>query len=321
MSRTRKKLARQKPGSNSPRNRSNAPKPSVSATAPSPDEEKRTVRKRLARSPWLIAIAAPLITAAVVGIYNATAAHVAGTFGAPVSAYAATDTSLTYSSWLMSYMPALRPSALPADVKSCATMRHWLEATGAADTSESHIRLHLVGTANGTVTVSGVHAQILARLSAPPTALIWCPSAGSVDTPSVALNLRQDAPVALEIGPASRATLPPDDVRSLAQRLGAPYFADHVITLTKGEPFDLAITGFTFGTETVRWRLIVDVEMNGQQNSIPVSGPIFTTAPLLCGHLYQEYWAWRWDLSPQRLVRASPKGADTCSNDTNYLPY
>ena len=120
-----------------------------------------------------------------------------------------------------------------------------------------------------------------------------CPTQGSVATPSVALDLRQDAPVALEVGPASRTTLPPGDVRGLAQRLGAPYFATHVITLTKGEPFDLAITGFVFGTTTVRWRLIVDVEMNGQQTSVAVSGPVFTTAPLFCGHLYQEYWQWR----------------------------
>ncbi len=318
MSRSPKKPARQKPGSNSSRNRSDASKPSVRAANPSPGEGKRTVRNRLARSPWLIAIAAPLITAAALGIYNVAATRITETLGAPISAYAAYDTSLT-SSWLISSMSGLRPSILPANINSCDAMRQWLEATGAADTSESHIRLHLVGTANGTVTVSGVHAQILSRRSSSPTALVQCPSAGLVATPSVAMDLRQDAPVALEVGPASRTTLPPDDVRSLAQRLGAPYFADHVITLTKGEPFDLAVTGFIFGTETVRWRLVVDVEMNGQQTNIPVSGPVFTTAPLLCGHLYPEYLEWRWDLSPQRLIQEPPADAPTCS--TNTLPY
>jgi hypothetical protein len=59
--------------------------------------------------------------------------------------------------------------------------------------------------------------------------------------------------------------------------------------------------------------------MSGQQTSVPVSGPTFTTAPLLCGHLYREYWEWRWDLSPQHLVRADPGTAPTCS--TNVLPY
>jgi hypothetical protein len=318
VARTRKKLARQKLSSNSPRTRADAPKSLQGAAAPSPDEEKRTVRNRLARSPWIIAIAAPLIIAAVLGIYNATTARIAGTFAAPISAYASSDTSLT-DSWLMSSMGGLRTSALPATVNSCATMRQWLEETGGADISESHIRIHLVGTSNGTVTVSGVHAQILARTSATPTALVECPNQGSVATPSVALDLRQDAPVALEVRPASRTTLPPDDVRGLAKRLGAPYFAAHVITLSKGEPFDLAVTGFTFGTTAVRWRLVVDVEMNGQQTSVPVSGPVFTTAPLLCGHLYEEYWQWRWDLSPQRLVSAEPGTAPTCS--TNILPY
>jgi hypothetical protein len=318
VARTRKKLAHQKLSSNSPRTQTDAPRPLQGTTAPGPDEGKRTARNRLARSPWLIAIAAPLITAAVLGIYHMITARVADTFAAPISAYAAPDTSLT-GSWLMSSMGRLRPSALPANINSCPTMRQWLVRTGAADISESHIRLHLVGTANGTVTVSGVHAQILARTSATPTALVWCPTAGSVGTPSVALNLRQNVPVALEVGPASRTALPPADLRGLAQRLGTPYFAAHVITLTKGEPFDLAVTGFTFGTETVRWRLVVDVEMSGQQTSVPVSGPTFTTAPLLCGHLYQEYWAWRWDLSPQRLVRANPGTAPACS--TNVLPY
>lgn len=318
MSRSPKKPARQKPGTNSPRNRSDASKPSISAANPSPDEGKLTVRNPLARSPWLIAIAAPLIVAAALGIYNATVTRITENFGAPISAYAAYDTTF-YSSWLISSMSGLRPSTLPANVNNCDAMRQWLEATGTADTSESHIRLHLVGIANGTVTVSGVHAQILSRRSASPTALVQCPSAGLVATPSVSMDLRQDAPVALEVGPASRTTLPPDDVRSLGQRLGAPYFAAHVITLTKGEPFDLAVTGFIFGTETVRWRLVVDVEMNGQQMSIPVSGPIFATAPLLCGHLYQEFWEWRWDLTPQRLVQAPSAEAPTCS--TNTLPY
>jgi hypothetical protein len=316
VSKTRKRPARPAPGSGSPRNRGAAPKPSAGAAAP--QGGKRTLRQRLAKSPWLIAIAAPLVTAAVLGIYNVTVTRVTGTFAAPISAYASYDTSLT-NSWLMSPTGGLRPSALPADVNSCDAMRQWLEAGGSADVSETHVRLHLVGTANGTVTVSGVHAQILSRSSASPAALVSCPSAGLVATPSVALDLRQDAPVALEVGPASRATLPPDDVRSLAQRLGTPYFAAHVITLTRGEPFDLAVTGFISGTETVRWRLVVDVEMNGQQNSVPVSGPIFTTAPLLCGHLYQQYWEWRWDLSPQRLLQESPADAPTCS--ANTLPY
>jgi hypothetical protein len=318
MSRSRKKPARQRPGSSPPRDRSDAPKPPVSTAKPSTDEGKQTVRKRLARSPWLIAVAAPLVVAAVLGIYNATVTHISETFGAPISAYAAYDTSL-YSSWLISPTSGLRPSALPANVNNCDAMRQWLEATGAADTSESHIRLHLVGTANGTVTVSGVYAQILSRRSASPTGLVQCPSAGLVATPSVAMDLRQGAPVALEVGPASGAPPPPYDVRSLAQRLGAPYFATHVITLTKGEPFDLSVTGFIFGTETVRWRLVVDVEINGKQTSIPVSGPIFTTAPLLCGQLYQRYWEWRWDLSPQRLVQEPPGEAPTCS--LNTLPF
>jgi hypothetical protein len=318
VSRPRKKPARQKLSSNSPQTPTEAPKSLPATSAPGPDEGKRTVRNRLVRSPWLIAIAAPLITAAVLGIYNVTATRISETLAAPISAYAASDTSLTHS-WLMSSMGGLRTPALPADVNSCDAMRQWLEGTGAADISESHIRLHLVGTANGTVTVSGVQAQILARSSATPTALVECPTQGAAGTPSVALDLRQDAPVALEVGPASRTTLPPADIRGLAQRLGAPYFATHVITLTKGEPFDLAVTGFTFGTETVRWRLVVDIEMNGQQTSVPVSGPTFTTASLLCGHLYQEYWQWRWDLSPQRLVRADPGTAPTCS--TNVLPY
>jgi hypothetical protein len=318
VSRSPKKPASQKPGSNSPRTRRETPEPSVRTAKPSPDEGKRSVRNRLARSPWLIAIAAPVIAAAVLGIYNATVSRITETLGTPISAYAGYDTNL-YSSWLISTMSRLRPSALPANINSCDAMRQWLEANRAADISESHIRLHLVGTANGTVTVSGVHAQILSRRPASPTALVRCPSAGLVATPSVAMNLRQDAPIALEVGPVSRATLPADDVRSLAQRLGSPYFAAHVITLTKGEPFDLAVTGFIFGTETVRWRLVVDVEMNGQQTNVPVSGPIFTTAPLLCGHLYRQYWNWQWDLSPQRLVRAPPAEAPTCS--ANTLPY
>jgi hypothetical protein len=316
VSRNRKKPARPAPGPGSPPNRGASPKPSAGTAAPSPED--RSLRHRLGRSPWLIAIAAPLVTAAVLGIYNATVTRVSQTFGSSVSAYASYDTSMT-NSWFMASTDDLRPSALPASVTSCNAMRQWLAADGSADLSETHIRLHLVGTANGTITISGVHAQILSRRSVSQAALVSCPSAGLVATPSVALDLRQDAPVALEVGPASGATLPASDVRSLAQRLGAPYFAAHVITLTKGEPFDLAVTGFVFGTETVRWRLVVDVEMNGQQNSVPVSGPVFTTASLLCGHLYQEYWKWRWDLSPQRLVQESPGNAPTCSAD--ILPY
>jgi hypothetical protein len=315
VSRTRKRPARPAPGAGPPRKGGAAPKPSPSQPH---DEGERTLRSRLARSPWLIAIAAPLATAAALGIYNATVTRVTQAFGPAISAYAEYDTSMT-SSWLMASTGGLRPSALPADVDSCGAMRQWLEAGGSADISETHVRLHLVGTANVTVTVSGVHAQVLSRLPASQTALVSCPSAGLVATPSVALDLRQDAPVALEVGAASGAALPPYDVRGLAQRLGAPYFAAHVITLTKGEPFDLAVTGFVSGTETVRWRLVVDIEMNGQQSSVPVSGPVFATAPLLCGHLYQEYWEWRWDLSPQRLVQEPPGNSPTCS--VNTLPY
>jgi hypothetical protein len=273
---------------------------------------------RLAHSPWTIAVVAPLLTVAAIGLYHVTASGVTEAFTAPVSAYDSYDTSRT-NLWNMSYMHALHPSALPVNVKNCATMRKWLLAAGAADTSESHIRLHLVGTGNDTVTISGVHAQILARIPAAPTTLIDCPSAGSVATPNVALDLRQDTPIALEVRPSASDSIPVGDASDLAGHLGAPYFGANAITLKKGEPFDLAITGFISGRTSVRWRLIVDVEMNGQQYSIPASGPTFITAPLLCGRPYQQYWGWRWDLSPQRLVQQSPGDRSTCS--TNRLPY
>jgi hypothetical protein len=280
--------------------------------------KKQRFWQRLTHSPWTIAVVAPLLTAGAIGLYHVTASHVTGALGAPVSAYDSYDTSRTYL-WSMSYMHVLHPSALPVDVKNCATMRKWLLAAGAADTSESHIRLHLVGTGSDTVTISGVHAQVLARIPVAPTTLVDCPSAGSVATPNVALDLRQDTPIALEVRPSASDSIRTGDASDLAGHLGAPYFGAHAITLKKGEPFDLAITGFISGKTSVRWRLIVDVEINGRRYSIPASGPAFITAPLICGRPYQQYWDWRWDLSPQRLVQQSSGDRSTCS--ANRLPY
>jgi hypothetical protein len=225
------------------------------------------------------------------------------------------DTSRTYV-WTMSYADPLEPRQIPASVRNCAGMRTWLLAAGAADTAESDIRLHLVGTQDGTVTVSGVHAQILGRAPASASTLVGCPSAGVVATPSVALNLRQDAPEALAVGAPPRGTIATQD---LSGRLGAPYFTTHTITLTKGEPFDISLTGFISGTANVRWRVIVDYETNGQPHSLAATGPTFTTAPLLCGKAYRQSWDWQWSSQPERLVPAKPQDVSTCTNDT--LPY
>jgi hypothetical protein len=279
------------------------------------DEEERGLGARLARSPWLIAVAAPIVTAAALGIYHAANSRITASFTPPLSAYVSYDTSRTYV-WTMSYPNPLEPQQVPASIKNCDAMRQWLLTAGAADTSETDIRLHLVGTENSTVTVSGVHAQILSRRPATPATLVDCPSAGEVATPSVALNLRQDVPEALEVGAAPRGTIPTND---LSGRLGAPFFTTHTITLTKGEPFDVSITGFTSGTVSARWRVIVDYEINGQQHSIPATGPIFTTAPMLCDKNYNQSWEWDWSASPERLARVKPQDISGCSADT--LPY
>ena len=195
-------------------------------------------------------------------------------------------------------------------------MRTWLLAAGAADTSQTDIRLHLVGTQDNTVTVSGVHAQILGRAPAYPDTLVDCPSAGVVATPNVALNLRRDAPEAMEVGPVPRGTIATGD---LSGRLGAPYFTTHTITLTKGEPFDISLTGFISGTASVRWRVVVDYEMNGQQHSLAATGPTFTTASLLCGKAYHQAWEWEWAAPPERVKQVNPQDMTTCTTDT--LPY
>jgi hypothetical protein len=312
----RKNPARPKPDPSKRRPReaiaANGRKPTTGGRA---DEERRTLWARLARSPWLIAVAAPIITAAALGTYHMVSSRITASFTPPLSAYVSYDTSRTYV-WTMSYSHLLEPRDVPASIQSCAAMRQWLLAAGAADIAESDIRLHLVGTENSTVTVSGVHAQILSRMPASSTALLDCPTAGTVATPTVALDLRQDAPEAMEVKPLPPGILP---TGSLIGRLGASFFTTHTITLTKGEPFDISITGFTAGTASVHWRVIVDYEINGQQHSIAASGPTFTTAPLLCGKTYDQYWQWDWSSSPGHLVRASPADGPSCGTDT--LPY
>jgi hypothetical protein len=278
-------------------------------------EKDHSAWRRIARSPWLIAVAAPIITAAALGSYHVASSHITASFTPPLSASVSYDTSRTYV-WTMSYANPLEPQRIPASVRSCDGMRTWLLAAGAADTADSDIRLHLVGTQDTTVTVSGVHAQILGRAPASASTLVGCPSAGVVATPSVALNLRQDAPEALAVGAAPRGTVATQD---LSGRLGAPYFTTHTIALTEGEPFDISLTGFISGTATVRWRVIVDYEIDGQPHSLAATGPTFTTAPLLCGQAYRQSWEWQWSSQPERLVRVKPKDVSTCTADT--LPY
>lgn len=278
------------------------------------DTDEPTLWSRLTRSQWLIAIAAPLITAAAFGIYHVASSRITASFAPLISAYVSYDTSRTYT-WSMSYDHRLEPQQVPADVKTCGGMRQWLLAAGGADTSATDIRLHLVGTGDSTVTISGVHAQILSRLPTSPTTLVDCPSAGEVATPAVALDLGQDEPEAMEVKAPPSGTLP---AGSLSGRLGASFFATHTIILTKGEPFDISITGFTAGTQSVRWRVMVDYEINGQQHSIPATGPTFMTAPLLCGKAYGQYFEWAWYTRPEHLVQTT-QNSPSCA--ANTLPY
>lgn len=268
----------------------------------------------------MIAIIAPLLTAAAIAAYGSTASHVGEALAPSVTAYASYDSSRIAGGWDMSYGSLLpSKSKLPVGVKDCETMRQWLLASGGADTSASYVRLHLVGTNHSTVTISGLHAQIIARIPMKPVTSVGCPSAGASATPNVALDLRKDTPNAMELASPNGDDFSDSDPSKIRQRMGAPYFAAHTITLSRGEPFDITVTGFVTGKSAVRWRLMVDVELDGQQQSVAVAGPTFITAPNWCEQAYQESWAWRWDLSPQRLVRQNPKDYSICPSDE--LPY
>ncbi len=272
------------------------------------------------RSPWIIAVLAPVLTAAIFGIVKIAQARYEASTNPFVTAYANYDPTAN-GTWLMSAEKALDSRFFSRYIRTCDTMRSLLLASGGADTPESSIRLHLVGTQNGTVTISGVQAEIISRTPAKPVAIIGCPSAGTVATPQVALDLRQAVPTALSIIPSSGLGDIPgtDGSVHLGGQLGKPYFRTNIITLTKGEPFDIPITAFVAGSDLVRWRLVVDVEQNGSQQQVNVTGPVFATAPVLCHSVYAQNWTFQWDLVPPRLVHTTNEETQLCAGNT--LPY
>ena len=254
-------------------------------------------------SPWAIAILAPVLTAAIFGVVHLVDNGLQNA-GQPLAR--ATATYNGYYAWEMSSPIAVEMAKFGGKVKNCDSLRQWLLTHGSGDLAETRVRLHLVGTQNETVTIEDVHAQVLSRSPDKPQAIVDCPSAGTVATPEAAFNLEDRVPIALLVGapypnpnqgyvPGTHGTVWIDG------KLGQPYFSSRIITLTKGEPFDIPITAFISGSEVIRWRVAIDIEIGSEQRTIIASSPIFVTAPLLCHYRYDQYLDWRWDLNPQRL--------------------
>lgn len=155
--------------------------------------------------------------------------------------------------WLMSAPVPIYPTALPETVASCDSMRNWLFEHGGADVSETTVRLHLMSTQSGTVTISDVRARVLSRTPASRQAMVNCPSAGTEETPPAALDLRERVPIATSIIPTENGGYVPGTQQTvwIIGRLGQPYFSAHV-TLSKGEPFDIPITAFVSGSDLIR---------------------------------------------------------------------
>jgi hypothetical protein len=286
------------------------------------DTEVQSRRQGLIRwirtNPWLIAVVAPILTAGIIGVVHVVNSKYHQLANPAVVATADFDSSRNYV-WTMAPQHPLEPQSIPSNITSCERMRDWLIKSGTPDTAESRIRLHLVGIQEETVTVSGVHAEILSREPSTNSAIVSCPSAGTVTTPHVALDLRQASPNVQEVVPSkdTEYVSGTNGTVKLGGTIGNAYFASHVVQLRNGEPFDLAITAFVAGRDVVRWRLVVDVERQGRQGSVTAEGRPFVTASSQCARPYDKYWQFRWDMKPARIMPAQP--IELCNTDT--LPY
>lgn len=267
-----------------------------------PRAPKKGSRFNVLSNPWLIAVLAPVLAAAVLGSVHLIQSSIQNAASPLVSATATYDDTYT---WVISSPVAVEATTLQGKVNSCDSMRHWLLAHGGGNLTVTLVRLHLLGTQSGNVTIDDVHAQVLSRVPASTQAIVGCPSAGTVATPQAALNLRDRIPIATSIIPVSDPNqgYVPGTRRAvwIGGRLGQPYFAARVITLAKGESFDIPITAYVTGSEVIRWKVVVDVEAGNAHGVITASGPVFVTAPLVCDVRYKQYLQWGWELNPARL--------------------
>jgi hypothetical protein len=279
---------------------------------------RRKFIQHLRSSPWMIAILAPLLTALLFGFFTLGRAKYHEAANPLVAASAEYDSSRNHT-WVMAPQQPIDVSHVPATVKSCDAMRSWLLNSHAPDMTESRVRLHLVGVQSETVTISGVHAEILSRTPANSAAVVTCPTAGNSATPHVALDLRQSAPVAQDIVPSKDLGYVPgtDGAVQLGGHLGGSYFASHVITLANGEPYDLSVTAFVSGTDVVSWRLVVDVERSGKEASVTAHGPMFLTAAPRCQANYGQYLTYHWD-SPTPGLKPTSKDSLCQGNQSGY---
>jgi hypothetical protein len=177
----------------------------------------------------------------------------------------------------------------------------WARSNGGTDVGVSHIKLVVTGRRNNPVLITGMRAHVLRRDEPLQQTLFWGASEGVADTINLGFNLDEVNPVARRIAA---------DLESLEE----PYFANHAVTVGKGEQLVFNIVARTQRCDCL-WEIVLDMVVDGKAVTMTVKDdaePFRVTALAPEFSMYDAIY--RADLAVGRFVRVQPTTFCTVGN-------
>jgi hypothetical protein len=177
----------------------------------------------------------------------------------------------------------------------------WVTSNGGIDVGVSHIKLVVTGRRNQPVVITGMNAHVLRRAEPLRKTLFWGASEGSADTINVGFNLDEVNPIARRVA---------EDLESLAE----PYFANHAVTVAKGEQLVFNIVARTDRCDCL-WEIVLNMVVDGKAITMTVrdtTEPFRVTAFAPEFSMYEAIY--RADLERGRFVRVEPTTFCTVGN-------
>lgn len=177
--------------------------------------------------------------------------------------------------------------------KGCSTFHPWARQLGAVDVGETRVRVLAQGRRDVPIVISGLRAHIVKRGPPQSGTEVVCPSAATLESRPMAIDLDAPVPVARRAGPSP----------------------DFGFTLAKGETEVFDITATT-SRSNVTWSITLDLLVDGDPQEVdllpPDRSPFRTTASLDDRAYFWDYesaWGVPGEPADGQLPPTIPAGA------------
>jgi hypothetical protein len=220
--------------------------------------------------------------------------HVQPPRPAPLTLSADHDRGVLADGWIVVVPDRKRAAAaFKSGIHDCDSLWQAARSAGAADVGTTYAHVTAEGSGARTSTIVGIRARVLSRRPRTAGALADCPGGSAVGLIRMRLDLDSGDPVALRVVR--------DDHQEEGRVVG-PFFADHAITVRRGESVPIIVEATTH-SQFVVWKLEVTARVNGRRHTYVLddNGQPFRTTARSSLELATPDYEWNWDPAANRL--------------------